>query len=233
MEQGNTDGPPLGAFVDDVNIGDREVRARPVGSSAEVASDNHALDSARRFFLLAVDEKRHTRVAGPEVVLVEEHSVVVLGDNAEIVLQRCVVTKARTFLHADNMPRAIKMACQQTWVQTPEGVRDSRKQAVACLTVCCSSDHDAKPHRQGDEMAAGNALVAAPVLDGSGQATFPACSPGSLVAHAMHRTSRCHLRDNTRRRLPRGAASGSQLPESQQKSCQRLGQKVIGCLAAS
>ena len=73
-----TDGPPLGGLVDDVNVGDREERARPVGSSAELASSNHALDSPRRIFELAIDKERDTRVAGREDVLVEDHNAVVL-----------------------------------------------------------------------------------------------------------------------------------------------------------
>ena len=67
-----------------------------------------------------MDKERHTRVVGREDVLVEDQNAVVLGDNAQIVLQRLVVTKARTFLHADNMPRAIEVAWQQIWVQTPK-----------------------------------------------------------------------------------------------------------------
>ena len=79
-----------------------------------------------------MDEERHTRKAGREDVLVEDHSAVVLGDNAEIVLQRLVVTKARIFLHADNMPRAIEMAWQQIWVQTTKrsGIPGKKLQPV-------------------------------------------------------------------------------------------------------
>ena len=65
-----------------MNVGDREERVRPVGSPAELASSNQALDSPRGIFELAMDEERHTRVAGREDVLVEDHSAVVLGDNA-------------------------------------------------------------------------------------------------------------------------------------------------------
>ena len=65
-----------------MNVGDREERVRPVGSSAELARGNHALDSPRGIFELAMDEERHTRVAGREDVLVEDYSAIVLVDNA-------------------------------------------------------------------------------------------------------------------------------------------------------
>ena len=136
--------------------------------------------------------------------------------------------KAGTVLNIDNTPRAIEMACWQTRVRTPEAVWDSRKEVVACLTAFCSSNHARRLGRQDDEMGPGNASVLTPVLDRGGKATFPACSPGRIVAHAMQRPSRCHSRDDTRKRHPRGVASGSQLPESQQKSCQRLRQRATG-----
>ena len=60
----------LGALVVDVEVGDREVGARLVGGSAEVASNNHALDGPFGVPEHARDEGRHTRVVGLEVVLV-------------------------------------------------------------------------------------------------------------------------------------------------------------------
>ena len=102
-----------------MNVGDREVGARFVGSSAELASNNHALDGPCSIPELARDEERNTRAVGFEGVLVEEDGAAVLGNHVEIFLQRLVVTKARAFLHADNMPRAIEVACPQTRVQAP------------------------------------------------------------------------------------------------------------------
>ena len=122
-EQGNTDGPPLGALVVVVNVGDREVGARLVGSSAEPASNNHALEGPCSIPELARDEERNTRAVGFEGVLVEEDGAAVLGNHAELFLQRHVVAEARASLHAVNMPRAIEVACQQTRVRTPNGSR--------------------------------------------------------------------------------------------------------------
>ena len=45
LQQRDAHGLPSGEFVVDVNVGDREVGARLFGSSAELASNNHALDS--------------------------------------------------------------------------------------------------------------------------------------------------------------------------------------------
>ena len=43
-QQGNADGNLLGAPVVNVDVGDREKRARRVGSPAELAGDNRAFD---------------------------------------------------------------------------------------------------------------------------------------------------------------------------------------------
>ena len=48
----------LGALVVDVDVGDREVGAQLVGCSAEVASNNRALDGPCRVPELARDEDR-------------------------------------------------------------------------------------------------------------------------------------------------------------------------------
>ena len=60
-------------------------------------------------------------VVGLEGVLVEEDCAAVLGSQMEVPLQRHVVAEARVFLHADHMPRAIEVTCQQTRVRTPYG----------------------------------------------------------------------------------------------------------------
>ena len=119
-QQRNAHRPPLDALAVDMDVGDREGKST-TDSSAEFASNNYALDGPRGVLELARDEERHTRVAGLEGVFVEEHSAVVLGDHVEIVLQRLVVAKTHTFLHADYMPRAIELACQQTQAQPPTG----------------------------------------------------------------------------------------------------------------
>ena len=62
-------------------------------SSAERASNNHALNGPRGVLELARDEERRTRVAGLEGVFVEDQSADVLGDHVESVLQRLVVAK--------------------------------------------------------------------------------------------------------------------------------------------
>ena len=54
-------------------------------------------------------------------------------------------------------------------------VRDSRKEAVVCLTAFCSFDHAARLGQQDDEMAAGNAVVLAHVQGRGRQARFLAC----------------------------------------------------------
>ena len=117
-QQRNAHRQPRGALVVDVKVGDREVRARLVGSSAELAGDNHVLDSTGSIPELARDEERRTRVVALEGVLVEETCAVLLGDHVEIVLQALVVAKAGAFLHADHMPHAIEVTCQQTRVRT-------------------------------------------------------------------------------------------------------------------
>ena len=67
-EQGNTNGPPLGALVVHVNIGDCEIGAQLVGRSAERASDHHASNSNCRITKRTWDQKRHTRDVAREGV---------------------------------------------------------------------------------------------------------------------------------------------------------------------
>ena len=102
-----------------MDVGDREVGARLVGSSTKLASNNHALDSPGRIPELAMHEERHTRVGGLEGVLVAKLRV--QGDHVEIVLHALVVAERRAFLHTDHMPRAVEMTCQQARVRTPKG----------------------------------------------------------------------------------------------------------------
>ena len=99
-------------------------------SSAERASNNHALNGPRGVLELVRNEERQTRVARLEGVFVEENSAVVLGDHIEIVLQRLVAAKTHTFLqticHGPLRWLASKLGSK------PEGFWDSRKEAVAC-----------------------------------------------------------------------------------------------------
>ena len=48
QQKRNTDGPPLGALVVNVDVGDREVGARRVGRPADRASNHHALNGPMR-----------------------------------------------------------------------------------------------------------------------------------------------------------------------------------------
>ena len=61
QQQRDTNGPPLGALVLDVDIGHREVGARRVGRPAELASDHGALDGPRRIPEQARDLDRRAR----------------------------------------------------------------------------------------------------------------------------------------------------------------------------
>ena len=58
------------------------------------------------------DLDRRAREVGREDVLVEEYGAMVLGDHVEVLRQGTVSDKACTFLHADNLPRAVEVACQ-------------------------------------------------------------------------------------------------------------------------
>ena len=62
-------GPPLGALIVDVNIGD---------------CDHHALDGPRRVPERAGDVDRRTREVARESVLVEEYGAMVLDDHVEV-----------------------------------------------------------------------------------------------------------------------------------------------------
>ena len=100
----NAHGPPLGALVVNVDIGNREAGARQVRGSAELASNNHALDGPRGVPEHAGDWKRRPRVVALKGVLVEEYRVVVLRDHVEVLCQRLVGDKTCPFLHADHGP---------------------------------------------------------------------------------------------------------------------------------
>ena len=84
QQQRNADGPQLGPLVVDVNIGDRETGARRVRHSAELASNNHALDGPRRAPERARDLDRRARVIARKSILVEENNAMVLGDHVEV-----------------------------------------------------------------------------------------------------------------------------------------------------
>ena len=73
--------PPLSALVVDVNIRDREVGARRVGRTAELAGNHHALNGPRRAPERARDLNRRAREVARESIRVEEHDAMVLGDH--------------------------------------------------------------------------------------------------------------------------------------------------------
>ena len=84
---------------------------------------SHALLLDERWSIpkLARDEVRHTRVVGLEDVLVQEECAAILGSHMEVPLQSHVVAEARVLLHADHMPWAVEVTCQQARVRTPYG----------------------------------------------------------------------------------------------------------------
>ena len=129
----STTAPSLrhGALVVDVDVSDREVGARRVGSPAELASDHHALDGPRRVPERARDLDRRARVLALESVVVEENSAMVLGDHVEVLRQGPFSVEARHFLHTNHMPRAVEVTCQRARVRRAWRGQDSRKEAVS------------------------------------------------------------------------------------------------------
>ena len=107
QQQRDADRPPLGALVV-VNISDREIGARLVGRSAELAGDHCALHGPRR----VPDLDRSAREVARESILVEEHGAMVLSDHVEVLRQGTVSDEARPLLCADHMPRSIKVRKQ-------------------------------------------------------------------------------------------------------------------------
>ena len=118
QQQRNADEPPLGALVVDVNIGDRETRARRVRHSAELARNNHALDGPLRAPERARDLDRRARVSALKSILVEENNAMVLVDHVEVLRQGTVGDEAGTLLYVDHMPRPFKVQGQQARIQT-------------------------------------------------------------------------------------------------------------------
>ena len=66
---------------------------------------------------------KRTRIVARESVLVEEYGAMVLGDHVEVLRQGTVGDEACTFLNADDVPRAVKVACQRVRVRSPRGAR--------------------------------------------------------------------------------------------------------------
>ena len=104
QQQRDANRPPLGALVVDVDVGDREVGARRVRRPAELASNNHALDSPRRVPGRADDVDGRTREVARESIVVEEHGAMVLGDHVEVLRQGTVSDKAE--------PSCTQITCQ-------------------------------------------------------------------------------------------------------------------------
>ena len=137
----STTAPSLrhGALVVDVDVGDREVGARRVGSPEKLASDHHALDGPRRVPERARDLNRRARVLELKSVVVEENSAMVLGDHVEVLRQGPFSDEARPFLHTNHMPRAVEVTCQRARVWRAQRCQDSRKEAAAYPSVAASS----------------------------------------------------------------------------------------------
>ena len=118
QQERNANRPPLGALVVGVYICDREIGARRVGRSAEVAGNHHSLDGPRKVPERAPGLNWRTRDVARESILVEEHGAMVLGDHVEVLRQGTVGYEARPFLYADHVPRAIKVRSQQARIRT-------------------------------------------------------------------------------------------------------------------
>ena len=102
-----------------MDVGDGDVRARRVGRSAQLAIDHHALDGPRRVPERARDQDRRAGALAREgMLVVEEHSAMVLENHVEVLGQGSVSDKACTFSYADHMPRTMKMRNQQARVRT-------------------------------------------------------------------------------------------------------------------
>ena len=77
--QRDAHGSASGAFIIDMNVGDREIRTRRVGSSAKLVSDHHAVNRPCGVRVPPRNLKRCAREVPCKSVLVQEHGAVVLG----------------------------------------------------------------------------------------------------------------------------------------------------------
>ena len=185
QQQRNADGPSLGALVVDVNIGDRETRARRVRHSAELASNNHSLDGPRRAPERARDLARRVRVSARKSILVAENNAMVLGDHVEVLRQGTVGDEASTLLYVDHMPRPIEVRGQQARIQTSctsrvpgEELQSVRQTSVALIRT--KSKTIRATGRLFQEL--GSRLpICVKVRNESG---VPVCRAGLLVSHA-------------------------------------------------
>ena len=89
QQQRNADGPPLGALVVNVDVGDREVGARRVGCPVHVKSRAKS-------------------------ILVEENGTVVLGGDVDVLRKGSARDEACTFLNTDYVPWSVEVSCQGT-----------------------------------------------------------------------------------------------------------------------
>ena len=65
------------------------------------------------------DHKRRTRDVARKGVLLEEYHATVLGGHVDVLRQGTVGEEAGAFLHADNVPWAVEVACQRVRVRPP------------------------------------------------------------------------------------------------------------------
>ena len=127
QQECDSHGPPLGALIVDVNIGDCEIGARLVGRPAELAGNHRVLDGPRRVPERTSYLDRRTREIARESVLVEENGAMVLGDHVEVLRQGTVGDQARPLLYVNHIPRAIEVRSQQAWIRTSCGSRVPRE----------------------------------------------------------------------------------------------------------
>ena len=119
QQEGNAHGPPLGTLAVDVDVGDREVGARRVGSSAKLATNYHSFNGPCRILVRARDLDRSAREVARKSIDVEERGAMVLGGDVEVLRKGTGGQKACTFLHADDVPRSVEVV---------------RKGALICVT---------------------------------------------------------------------------------------------------
>ena len=101
QQQRNADGPPLGALVVDVDVGDRE------------DSNHHTLKGLRGIPARAWDVDRRAREVARKSILVEENGTEVCGD-LDVLRKRTASDGACTFLNTDYVPWSVNVSCQGT-----------------------------------------------------------------------------------------------------------------------
>ena len=212
QQQGNADGPPLGALVVDVYIGDRETKARRVRQSAELASNIHALDGPRRAPERARDLDRRARVIARKSILVAENNAMVLVDHVEVLRQGTVGDEAGTLLYVDHMPRPIEVRGQQARIRTSCKSRvPGEDLELVSRTPAALIRTKSKTRRATGRLfqELGSRLpICVKVRNESGWL------PNRTAGYSTHLSSPCRPRDSKQKRRQRGAATGSRVEAS-------------------